>query len=270
MSGVQPTPAATRSAYRALAPLYDAFTSEHDYEGWTERLEERAVELGLRGRSLLDVACGTGKSFLPFLSRGYAVTACDLSPEMVALAAAKAPTAGVFVADVRELGRLGSFSLVTCLDDSLNYLHGERDLAAALRSLAANLAPGGVCVFDLNTLRAYRTTFACHQVHEDDGVVFVWRGESGADAEPGCAASATIEAFRPAGGSLYERVASRHVQRHFPRALVERLLADAGLRCADVRGQRPDGSLDPEPDELRHHKLVFFTRHAEREEVTRE
>ena len=39
------------------------------------------------GERVLDVACGTGKSFMPFLARGWDVTACDLSPAMLARAA---------------------------------------------------------------------------------------------------------------------------------------------------------------------------------------
>ena len=74
------------AAYEALAPFYDEFTAGYDYDRWLDGLEALALEHGLRGRSLLDVACGTGKSFMPMLARGYEVTACDLSPAMVELA----------------------------------------------------------------------------------------------------------------------------------------------------------------------------------------
>src|SRR5215213_6397598 len=91
-------------AYEALAAHYDAFTAHHDYEAWTRDLEALAVRHGLTGRTLLDVACGTGKSFLPYLDRGYEVTACDIAPEMVELARLKAPGVEPFVADMRDLG----------------------------------------------------------------------------------------------------------------------------------------------------------------------
>src|SRR5690242_123834 len=118
------------SGYAPLAPFYDQFTAGYDYETWTEALERLARAHGLRGRRLLDVACGTGKSFVPFLNRGYEVTACDISPEMVAAAEAKPETLGarLLVADMRELPELGRFDLITCLDDSLNYLLEEPDL----------------------------------------------------------------------------------------------------------------------------------------------
>jgi SAM-dependent methyltransferase len=250
------TPAA--EAYDRLAPYYDELTREHDYEGWTRHLEAAAHRFGARGKTLLDAACGTGKSFLPFLHRGYTVTACDISAEMVALAAAKAPAAELFVADMRELGRVGEFDLVTCLDDSLNYLTGDGDLEAALHSLGANLAPAGVLVFDLNTLSTYRTTFARDMTLDGEGVFLAWRGGCDAGAGAGCLAELTVEAFADTGTGLYERVVTRHVQRHHPRHEVERALAGAGLAATAVLGLLPDGSLDPRPSEEGHHKLVYL------------
>src|SRR3954465_5631067 len=121
-------------AYDGLAPAYDAFTAGHEYERWLDYLETLAVEYGLAGRRLLDVGCGTGKSFLPMLERGYDVVACDLSSEMVARARAKiAPDrAQVLVADMRDLPELGAFDLVTCLDDAINYATSRHELRSTL------------------------------------------------------------------------------------------------------------------------------------------
>src|SRR5919206_5195222 len=98
MRAMQPPMTSAEETYQRLAPFYDELTREHDYDGWTRHLEEAALRFGVRGRRLLDAACGTGKSFLPFLARGYEVTACDISAEMLEVAAAKAPEADLFVA----------------------------------------------------------------------------------------------------------------------------------------------------------------------------
>jgi SAM-dependent methyltransferase len=243
--------------YDAFAPWYDSFTAASDYEAWTGHVLELAGRLGLRGRTLLDLACGTGNSFLPFLERGFSVTGCDVSRAMLAEAGRKAPAATLVQADVRELGSIGSFHLVTCFDDSLNYLLEEDDLARALDSVAANLREGGLALFDLNTLHAYRTTFARDSVAERDGALFAWRGESAGDAPPGCLAAAAIEVFAAREEGLYERVTSRHVQRHHRPERVTALLEDAGLRCLGVHGVRDDGSLEPELDEGRHLKALY-------------
>src|SRR5690242_4342384 len=92
------------AAYEALASHYDAFTAHHDYAAWTRDLEALARRHGLSGRTLLDVACGTGKSFAPYLERGWSVVACDGSPAMLARAADRADgRVPLHVADMRAL-----------------------------------------------------------------------------------------------------------------------------------------------------------------------
>ncbi len=252
----------TPGEYDAFARFYDAFTAGSDYEAWTGHVLELAGRLGLRGRTLLDLACGTGKSFMPFLARGFDVTGCDVSRAMLAEAARKAPGARLMQADVRELGSVGQFDLVTCFDDSLNYLLEEPDLALALESIARNLGPDGIALFDLNTLLAYRTTFATDHVAVRDGALFAWRGRSADDGAPGCLAAAQIEVFAPCDDGLYERVATNHAQRHFPRERVTALLAGAGLECLGVFGVRDDGSLESELAEPRHLKALYAARLA--------
>ena len=65
-------------AYERLAPVYDRFTADYDHDGWVARLLELARRHGLRGWRVLDIGCGTGKSFEPLVERGFEVTACDL------------------------------------------------------------------------------------------------------------------------------------------------------------------------------------------------
>jgi SAM-dependent methyltransferase len=255
---MQPVLTSAAQTYETLAPFYDELTREHDYETWTRHLEHEALRFGVRGRRLLDAACGTGKSFMPFRERGYSVTGCDISPEMLAVARAKAPDAELFAADIRELEAVGEFDLITCLDDAVNYLTGEGDLDRALAALGRNLAAGGVLVFDLNTVSAYRTTWARDATLESPGLFLAWRGQCDETVEPGALAELVTEAFCETDAGVYERVTSRHFQRHHPRPEVERALAGAGLAAAGVFGQLPDGSLDTLADEDLHHKLVYF------------
>jgi SAM-dependent methyltransferase len=258
MWSMQPLLTSAAETYEALAPFYDELTREHDYDGWTWHLEQAALRFGVRGRRLLDAACGTGKSFMPFRERGYEVTGCDISPEMLAVARAKAPDVELLAADIRELDEIGEFDLITCLDDAVNYLTEDGDLDRAFASLGRNLAAAGVLVFDLNTVSTYRTTWASDATLESPGLFLAWRGQSDQTAEPGGLAELIVEAFSETGPGVYERVTSRHLQRHHPRAEVERALAGAGLVAVGVFGQLPDGSLDSLADEDLHHKLAYF------------
>jgi SAM-dependent methyltransferase len=251
------------SDYDAFAPYYDAFTADSDYETWTVHALQLARRHGLQGHALLDLACGTGKSLRPFGERGFHMTGCDASRAMLTEAARRVPEAVLVQADMRELPSLGRFDLVTCFDDSLNYLLGEDELAAAFEGIERNLRVGGLALFDLNSLIAYRTSFATHRVSERDGVVFCWRGLGTPDAEPGCCVEAHLDVFAPAPDGGYRRVTTPHRQRHFERDRVIALLDGAGLECVAVHGVLNDATLAEVADETRHLKVLYTARRSE-------
>lgn len=260
-AAVQPGRQWAEQAYEAIAPVYDDFTAHHDYELWLGNLLPKARRLGLRGRRLLDVGCGTGKSFLPMLERGWEVTACDISPAMLELARAKAgDDARLSVADMRELPVFGEFDLVWALDDAVNYLLSGEELREALSGMRSNLAPGGLLMFDVNTLQAYRTFFAEIQRVERGGRRLIWHGQSSVDASPGSIAEARFEIESADDGVEVETHV--HRQRHFPEAEVRKSLEAAGLECLDVYGHGFDAVPMQPVEELVHSKAVYFARRS--------
>src|SRR3954467_1832062 len=249
----------TCAAYELLAPFYDSYTRRYGHERWLANLGAFAIDHGLRGNRLLDVGCGTGKSFLPMLERGFEVTACDISPEMIAEARRKAGRrAELHVADMRRLPVLGEFDLITCLDDALNHLLGPDEVAQAFEGFAANLAPGGLLMFDVNTLVAYRSV--PDVVYADDERVVCWRGALAELAEPGEQAEVVIDLFTHEGDGVWRRSLSRQRHRHHPVEEILRLAEGAGLAVAAVLGQRPGAVLDERLDEQVHGKAVFVMR----------
>jgi len=245
--------------YDAYAPVYDVFTAHYDYDGWLADLLVLLERHGLRGRRLLDVGCGTGKSFLPMLPWGWRVTGCDISASMLELARGKAgEDAHLVRADMRELPRLGEFDLVWSIDDAVNYLTGDGELALALAGMRENLASGGLLFFDLNTLHAYRTFFAETETVEREGHRLVWRGLASPDAPPGSICESRLE-IDPGEDSAGECV---HRQRHFPEADVLAALEGAGLECLGVYGQGLDGIPAQPLDESTHTKALYVARAA--------
>jgi SAM-dependent methyltransferase len=260
-AAVQPGSKWAEQAYEAIAPVYDDFTAHHDYELWLGNLLPKARRHGLRGRRLLDVGCGTGKSFLPMLERGWDVTACDISPSMLDLARAKAGAAArLSVADMRELPIFGEFDLVWALDDAINYLLSGEELREALSGMRANLAPGGLLMFDVNTLQAYRTFFAEVQQVERGERRLIWRGQGSADTPPGAISEARFEVEPGGGGEDVETHV--HRQRHFPEAEVRELLEATGLECLAVYGHGFDAVPKQPVEELVHSKAVYIARRA--------
>jgi SAM-dependent methyltransferase len=250
-----------REAYDAFAPHYDVFTAHHDYELWMGTLEGLAQQMGLRGRRLLDVACGTGKSFEPFLACGYDVTAADVSPRMLREAERRARgRARLVCRDMRDLPRLGEFDLVCCIDDAINYLDTPEELEATLAGLERNLAADGVVVFDANTLLAYRSFFATATVVRDVDSVLVWDGQTDADIGPGAPCRAELLAFERGTDGDWTCATSTHFQRHHPYDVVAAALASVGLTSVRTYGMHTDGSVDEGFDELGNSKAVYVAR----------
>jgi SAM-dependent methyltransferase len=248
-----------------MAPVYDDFTAHYDYEGWLTDLLTLLGRRGLKGGRLLDVACGTGKSFLPMVPRGWQITGCDISPAMVAIAREKARNAAeLSIADMRELPRFGEFDLVWALDDAINYLLSIDELEAALRGMRDNLADSGLLVFDLNELLVYRTFYAETSVIECNGSRFTWRGLGSDDAVPGGVFESCLEVENLEGAETAEvqSAISLHRQRHFSEEEILETLDRAGLECLDIYAHGLDGIPEKPLDTSIHTKAIYIARQA--------
>ncbi len=244
-----------RKAYDAYASAYDDFNHGYMYERWTGRLLAKAEEAGVKGDRLLDVGCGTGLSFIPMLDRGWRVTACDISPEMLELAREKVGEgATLLTADMRELPELGEFDLIWAVNDAINYLLSAEELEASLVGMRRNLAPDGIVLFDMNTISTYRVFFSSEYVVEENGRQLVWQGQMSPDeVTPGSISEARFEAKGEAGSTHV------HLQRHFAEAEVLAAVDAVGLRCVGVFGEQ-DGELHRGLDEEAHTKAVYICR----------
>lgn len=251
--------------YEAMAPVYDDFTAHYDHEGWLADLLKILEDQDLGGRRLLDVACGTGKSFLPMLARGWQVSGCDISPAMLALAEEKAGgSAELSVTDMRTLPKLGEFDLVWALDDAINYLLSTDELGEALCGMRANLAGSGLLLFDVNELLVYRSFYAETSVVERGNQRFTWRGRGSADLPAGSLCESRLEVEALDGDEAAEDQAreSVHLQRHFPKSEILLALDRAGLDCLAVYGHDLDGIPRQPLDPSIHTKAIYIARRA--------
>jgi ubiquinone/menaquinone biosynthesis C-methylase UbiE len=242
-----------RPPYDKLAPYYDRYTHLYQAQSWTRKLAALAEEFGLGGKRLLDVGCGTGKSFLPMLDRGWDVVGCDLSPAMLEIAKEKVgPQVRLEVADMRQLPRFGSFDLVWALNDAVNNLRDDDQLTEALAGMARNLASGGVVLFDLNTAGTFQELADESDCREIEGQTMIWTGLS-----PNFAPGGLVESrFEIAGD-----VAATHIhrQRHFSEERVIEIADRIGLSCLGVWGDF-EGDQDQPLNESRHQKAIYILR----------
>lgn len=168
-------------AYKALAASYDRLTNDVDYEAVVAFYREILNREGLRPRTAVDLACGTG-SVTALLSKwGLFVTGVDMSEDMLTVAYDKTlslENRPSFVCQKLEELRLPrGVDLAVCALDSLDYITNPADCAEAIRRVYKALNPGGIFIFDVNSPQKLRDMDGQVFLDEDDDVYCVWRGE---------------------------------------------------------------------------------------------
>jgi SAM-dependent methyltransferase len=129
------------------ARFYDAVYSFKDYAVEAEKMDALIQERKSGARTLLDVACGTGKH-LEHLRGRYDAEGLDLDPELLAIARERLPGVALHEEDMTtfDLGR--RFDAVICLFSSIGYARTVEDLNRAVAAMARHLEPEGVLVVE--------------------------------------------------------------------------------------------------------------------------
>jgi SAM-dependent methyltransferase len=105
--------------------------------------------------SLLELGCGTG-SILAHLTTLPSLTGLDRSPEMLALAREKVPSARLIEGDMSSFSLGERFDVVICVFDSLNHLLTFDAWQSMFTMVCGHLVEGGLFIFDVNTLGELR------------------------------------------------------------------------------------------------------------------
>ncbi|MGW1785724.1 class I SAM-dependent methyltransferase [Streptomyces sp. NPDC002143] len=130
---------ATNLLYRDPA-LYDVVQSDSTSAGMCRTL----IELHRPdARTLIDFGCGTGRD-LEILAERYKCTGVDLQPGMVDYAHQTRPELDIRTGDMRTV-RLGRrMDVVTCLGNSLAYVHDNEAISQVFATFAAHARPGAL------------------------------------------------------------------------------------------------------------------------------
>jgi len=201
--------------------LYDLAYSHKDYAAeaaWvTNAIRARAPS----ARTLLDVACGTGKH-LEHLREHFDCEGMDINPRFVAIAADRTGVS-IHVGDMDRFTLGRRFDAVVSLFSSIGY---SRDLLSALGSMASHVHPGGVVIVEpwFTPLEWFLGTIQVLD-HEADGVRLVRMSCSGVDGPV-----ATIDMhYLVATVSGVEYIAESHRLTLFSRQQYEDAFRSVGL-----------------------------------------
>jgi len=120
----------------------------------------------LKPRSILDCACGPGRSAIALKKAGFTVHGSDISPEMIRLARSNAREAGLripfTVAHWHELASRVSrrFDFVMCHGNAIGHCRGERSMVQSLRAIRKVTRDGGHFYLDTRSWEWFRTRSA--------------------------------------------------------------------------------------------------------------
>ncbi len=244
------------SSYDFLAGCYDRLTYDVDYAAWADYIEKHFKKRPLPGRTVLDLACGTGSLTRELALRGYEMIGADQSPEMLAEAAEKnrgiSPIEPIFLCQSMEkLDLYGTIDACVCCLDSVNYVTDPKKLAKAFGRVHLFLMPGGLFLFDINSPEKLEGLDGQVFLDETEDTYCVWRAEFSRRSR---ICSYFMDLFRLDGTTgQWARSEELHRERAYTAAELTAMLEGAGF--TDVRTWGELKMRPPKPGEQR----VFFT-----------
>ena len=225
-------------AYHALAASYDRLTNDVDYEATVEFYMQILEREGLKPRTVLDLACGTGSVTKILAEMGFSVTGVDMSEEMLTEAFVKVqdlPNPPRFICQkLQKLYVPRGVDLAVCALDSLDYITNPDDCAEAIRRTYKALNPGGIFIFDVNTPEKLRAMDDQIFLDEDDDVYCVWRGEFDEDTN---ICTYAMDLFQRSG-DVWQRSYEEHCEYAYSQQQLTTYLKAAGFTRIEVYGDR--------------------------------
>ncbi|MBR5799097.1 MAG: class I SAM-dependent methyltransferase [Lachnospiraceae bacterium] len=245
-------------AYTGFAEVYDTFMDNTPYEDWADFLEsvikkygisvpvpkteeeageiaeDSAKALETEKNLVLDLGCGTGTLTELMADKGYDMIGVDNSGEMLSIAMQKAEKSGnqilYLCQDMRELDLYSTVGCIYSVCDSLNYLLEDEDMEETFRQVHNYLYPGGIFIFDFNTLYKYRDVIGDTTIAENrEDCSFIWENYF-YEEEHVNEYDVTIFVKEEEGSDTFRRFEETHYQRGYTKKEMEAFVKKAGMK----------------------------------------
>ena len=135
--------------FTKTAKHYDAVYSGKDYKTESDQLTVLVRERVPGAKTLLDVACGTGRHLEYLIGRsGFDCTGVDLDGEMLEIARERLPSATLHKGDMCNFAVDTRFDVVACLFSSIGYTKTVESMNRAVANMAAHVRAGGLLIVE--------------------------------------------------------------------------------------------------------------------------
>lgn len=281
-------------AYTDFAGVYDIFMDDTPYEEWADFLVSLIEKYGISAPSVkeqerkagsagheeakkeeilksernlvLDLGCGTGTLTELLYQKGYDMIGVDNSEDMLNIALAKKEKTGSEILylcqDMRELDLYSTIGTVVCVCDCVNYLLENGDVEDTFSLVHNYLYPGGIFIFDFNTVYKYEKVIGDTTIAENrEECSFIWENYYH-EEERINEYDLTIFAREEAG--LFRRFSETHFQRGYTLSEMTDFVKKAGMEVVLVL----DADTHKEPREDSERIYVVAREHGKTHEDT--
>ena len=267
-------------AYTDFAEVYDTFMGDVPYEEWADFLaslieaygvsrpvreqgevqeleeapefEETQEELEVTEEDalisernlVLDLGCGTGTLTELLYEKGYDMIGVDSSEEMLQIAMDKKFETQSDILylcqDMRELDLYSTVGTVVSVCDSLNYLLMDEDVLETFRLVNNYLFPGGIFIFDFNTIYKYEEVIGDTTIAENrEDCSFIWENFYSCEDHIN---EYDVTVFERQEDDLYRKFTETHYQRGYSLNEMKAFLEKAGLTFVTAMDEKTHGA----------------------------
>ena len=224
------------NAYTSFAAVYDKFMDNIPYEEWSRYIIDLLQKHGVKDGLVLELGCGTGSMTELLAKAGYDMIGIDNAEDMLELASEKRQQSGLdilyLLQDMREFELYGTVRAVVSVCDSMNYITEEDDLLQVFRLVNNYLDPGGMFLFDLNTLYKYEEVLGeCTIAENREECSFIWENYYDPEEQIN---EYDLTLFIEEEEGLYRKYEEVHYQRAYDLNRIEELIREAGMEPVAV------------------------------------
>lgn len=217
-----------------LAKIYDKLI-DINYDDWIKFVEEyfkdRRIEI--RGKSALELGCGTGNMTMRLKEKGMEVTATDISNEMLSLAQEKALDKRYKInflnQDMADFELNRKFGFVFSFCDGYNYVTGLSDVENSFNRVFNHLDDSGIFMFDISTRHKLMDVIGnnTYTMNEED-LCYIWDNYYDDNILE------MYITFFVKEGELYKRIEETHIQMAHDVNDLKELLLKTGFKNVTI------------------------------------
>ena len=194
---------------------------------------------------VVDLGCGTGTLTQMLYQKGYDMIGVDNSGEMLSVAMEKHEKSGDEILylqqDMRELELYSTVGTVVSVCDSVNYILEEDELLDIFKLVNNYLYPGGIFIFDFNTVYKYEQVIGDTTIAENrEDCSFIWENYYHPEEEIN---EYDLTVFVQEEGDRFRRFTETHYQRGYTAEQMTALVEEAGMKVLLIKDSDTDGPV---------------------------